>query len=176
MSPEPRYEGDYSARQVEAARRVLVDIGQVLASFGDAMVVIGGWVPDLLLPHAEPGHVGSIDVDLALDATKLGEGRYADLLKLLLDTGRYDQGERDFQLATVVDLRDGEVPVQVEVEFLAPSDVKLKRNRPKLLGRFRVLQVCGVRRSAGAAREHQAGRPGAFWGTQHGEPAGGLAS
>jgi hypothetical protein len=30
-----------------------------------------------------------IDVDLALDANKLAAGRYADLLKLLLDTGRY---------------------------------------------------------------------------------------
>jgi hypothetical protein len=37
MSPEPRHEGDYGTRQVEAARRVLVDVGQVLASFGDAI-------------------------------------------------------------------------------------------------------------------------------------------
>ena len=67
MNPEPRHEGDYSIRQVDAARRVLVDVGQVLASFGDAIVVVGGWVPDLLLPAATPAHIGSIDVDLALD-------------------------------------------------------------------------------------------------------------
>ena len=42
MNPEPRHKGDYTDRQVEAARRVLVDVGQVLASFGDAMVIIGG--------------------------------------------------------------------------------------------------------------------------------------
>ncbi len=30
MSAEPRHEGDYTTRQVEAARRVLVDVGQVL--------------------------------------------------------------------------------------------------------------------------------------------------
>lgn len=140
MTPEARYEGDYSERQVAAARRVLVEVGQVLASFRDAMVVVGGWVPDLLLPNAQAGHVGSIDVDLALDAAKLADGRYADLLKLLLDTGRYKKGERDFQLVTVVDLRDGEVPVRVEVEFLAPSDVTLKKNHPKLVEGFRVLQ------------------------------------
>ena len=139
MSPEPRHEGDYSARQVEAARRVLVDVGQVLASFRDAMVVVGGWVPDLLFPTADPKHVGSIDVDLALDAVKLGDGRYAELLKLLLDTGRYDKGDKDFQLVTTVDLGDGEVPVRVEVEFLASSDVKLKKNHPKLVEGFRVL-------------------------------------
>ncbi len=75
MSPEPLHEGDYTDRQVEAARRVLVDVGQVLASFRDAMGVVGGWVPDLLFPAADPRHVGSIDVDLALDAVKLGDGR-----------------------------------------------------------------------------------------------------
>lgn len=140
MNPEPLHEGDYSDRQVVAARRVLVDVGQVLASFRDAMVVVGGWVPDLLFPAADPKHVGSIDVDLALDAAKLGDGRYAELLKLLLDTGRYDKGDKDFQLVTTVDLGDGGVPVRVEVEFLASSDVKLKKNHPKLVEGFRVLR------------------------------------
>jgi hypothetical protein len=116
------------------------DVGQVLASFGDAIVVVGGWVPDLLMPNAALEHIGSIDVDLALDAAKLGDGRYAELLKLLLDTGRYEKGDKDFQLVTVVDLGDGEAPVRVEVEFLAPADVKLKKNHPKLVEGFRVLQ------------------------------------
>jgi hypothetical protein len=141
MNPEPRNEADYSERQTTAARRVLVDVGQVLASFVDCLVVVGGWTPDLLLPDAEEPHVGSIDVDLALDAAKLNDGRYAELIKLLLDTKRYRAGEKDFQLVVEVDLKDGEKPVQVEVEFLAPKEVKLKKNRPKLLEDFRVLQV-----------------------------------
>jgi hypothetical protein len=146
MNPEPRQRDDYSDRQVEAARRVLVDLGQALAAFMDCLVVIGGWTPDLLLPEADEPHVGSIDVDLALDATKLAEGRYAELLKLLLNTKRYRKGVKDFQLVVDVDLKDGEKPVQVEVEFLAPKEVKLKKNKPKLLADFRVLQAdgCGV--------------------------------
>ena len=141
MIPEPRNESDYSQRQTMAARRVLVDVGQVLASFVDCLVVVGGWTPDLLLPDAEEPHVGSIDVDLALDAAKLKDGRYAELVKLLLDTKRYRPGEKDFQLVVEVDLKDGEKPVQVEVEFLAPKEVKLKKNKPKLLADSRVLQV-----------------------------------
>jgi hypothetical protein len=113
VSPEPRFEGEYTPRQVEAARRVLVDVGQVLASFGDAIVVVGGWVPDLLLPAQASAHIGSIDVDLALDAAKLADGRYAELLKLLLDTGRYEKGDKDFQLVSSVDLADGDAPVRV---------------------------------------------------------------
>ena len=48
MNPEaePRHEGDYTDRQVVAARRALVDVAQVLAAFRDAMVVVGGtWQP-----------------------------------------------------------------------------------------------------------------------------------
>jgi tRNA nucleotidyltransferase/poly(A) polymerase len=70
MSPEPREREDYGDRQIEAAR----------------LVVIGGWVPDLLLSSAGERHIGSIDIDIALDASKLNDGRYADILKLLLET------------------------------------------------------------------------------------------
>jgi hypothetical protein len=146
MNPDPRYEGDYGARQVAAAHRVLVDVGQVLASFHDAIMVVGGWVPDLMLPGATPPHVVSIDVDLALDATKLGDGRYAALLKLLIDTGRYFQGDKLFQLRASADLQDGEAPVTVEVDFLVDSNVTLPRNRPTLIDDFRVLSfpACAV--------------------------------
>src|SRR6266404_9259008 len=111
MNSEPRREGDYSVRQIQAAHRVLVDIGQVLAAFHDSIVVVGGWVPDLLAPDAEPKHIGSIDVDLALDAAKLNDGRYAELLQLLLDCGRYQMGDMAFQMVTDVPLDDGEPPV-----------------------------------------------------------------
>jgi hypothetical protein len=143
MNPEPRYESDYTQRQVDAARRVLIDVGQVLASFRDCMVIIGGWIPDLLIPNAGESHSGSIDVDIALDAAKLNDGRYADLVKLLLETRRYRAGTQKFQFVTEVDLKDGNPPVQVEVEFLAPQAIKLKKHSPKLLAGFRVLQADG---------------------------------
>ena len=107
----------------------------------DCLVVVGGWVPDLLLADADEPHIGSIDVDLALDASKLNDGRYADLLKLLLDTKRYRKGAKDFQLVVTVDLQDDGKPLEVEVEFLAPKEVKLKKRTPKLLPDFRVLKA-----------------------------------
>lgn len=137
LNAEPRFEFEYSGRQVEAARRVLVDIGQVLAAYQDAMVLIGGWVPDLLLPNAH--HVGSMDVDVALDAERLGDGRYAELLKQLLDTRRYEPGAKAFQLITSVDVDDGDRPIQVEVEFLGSSDAPMKKNHPALMDDFRLL-------------------------------------
>jgi hypothetical protein len=145
MNREPRTQKEYDSRQTKAAHRVLVDVAQVLAAFEDCLVLVGGWVPDLLLPDAEEQHVGSIDVDLALDAEKLKAGRYAELLGQLFNTGRYRPGTEAFQLLTDVDLGDGDAPVQVQLDFLAPKEAKLKKNRPKLLSGFRVQKAdaCG---------------------------------
>lgn len=137
----PRTSSDYGTRQIEAARRVLVDLGQVLGGFRDCIVVVGGWVPDLLISDATEPHVGSVDVDLALDAARLIAGRYAELLQILTETGRYRTGEKAFQLVTTVDLQDGRSAVVVEVDFLAPQEVRL-RGSGRVKG-FRVLQADG---------------------------------
>jgi hypothetical protein len=143
LNNEPRHESEYSPRQTEAARRVLIDLGQVLSAFEDCLVVVGGWVPDLLLKDAEEPHVGSIDVDLALDPAKLTDGRYARLVETLLTTRRYKQSEDPFKLFTEVDLGDGRRAVRVDVDFLKPAEVKLKKNKPKLMGGFRPLDAAG---------------------------------
>lgn len=143
MNEEPRFEAEYSDRQTSAAHRVLVDVGQVLASFKECVVVVGGWVPDLLLHNSSEQHVKSIDVDLALDSAKLTDGRYAELLALLLDTRRYERSGKPFQLFTTVDLGDGLKPIRVDVDFLAPVEFRLRSQRPKKIEGFRVLQADG---------------------------------
>jgi hypothetical protein len=141
---EPRHADEYTRRQIDAAKRVLVDVGQVLAAFRDCMVLIGGWVPELLIENPEEPHIGSIDVDLALDIARLRDGRFGEMLKVLLDTRRYAPGEKAFQLVTVVDLSDGLPPVRVDVEFLAPAGVRLRSPKEKRVPGFRVLQAKGV--------------------------------
>ena len=144
MTDEPRTQNDYEARGVEAARRVLVDLGQVLGSwFEGSIVVIGGWVPDLLLPDAVEPHIGSLDVDLALDPDKLREGRYAEIVKSLLSSGRYEKTEEPFKLHAKVDLGDGLPPIVVDVEFLKPTKKRRKRRKPRLMPDFRPLDADG---------------------------------
>ena len=150
MNLEPRQREDYTDRQIVAARRVLVDLGQVLKSFEDCLVVVGGWVPDLLMETAEEAHVGSIDVDLALDAEKLAAGKYADLLKTLLNTRRYHQAVEPFKLYAEVDLEDGEPPIRVDVDFLKSPDRRTKKNQPRFTENFRPLDASGC----GAAFEN----------------------
>ena len=143
MSGDPRHQEEYSPRQTAAARRVLVDLGQVLAGFEDCIVIVGGWVPDLLLPHAEERHVGSIDVDVALDAEKLGDGRYAELFEALIKSRRYYQASEPLKLYASVDLEDGEPPILVDVDFLKSAETKIRKNKPKLTAKFRPLDADG---------------------------------
>jgi hypothetical protein len=144
MTSEPRTQHDYGQRDVEAARRVLVDLGQVLGSwFADSIVVVGGWVPDLLLPNTEEPHVGSIDVDLALDADKLRGGRYAEIVRSLLATGRYEKTDQQYKLRAAVDLNDGGPTVVVEIDFLkAPRRRRSGKGERFILG-FRPLDADG---------------------------------
>jgi len=58
---------DYDAIQVEAARSVMLEVVRLLAEYRDDIVVVGGWVPALLIPQDRKRHIGSTDVDLALN-------------------------------------------------------------------------------------------------------------
>ena len=63
---------------ITASRAVLIEVMNVLVLFRDEIVLVGGWVPDLLYP--DRGHLGSLDVDLAVSRNALGPERVsADL-------------------------------------------------------------------------------------------------
>jgi hypothetical protein len=60
--------------QKTAARTVLIEVWSVLGSFRDELVLIGGWVPDLRYPGR--GHVGSLDIDIAMSPEAAGRNAY----------------------------------------------------------------------------------------------------
>jgi hypothetical protein len=107
---------DYKAEAVEAARSVLLELTRLLGEYQDSVVVVGGWVPELLISQASRPHVGSIDVDLALDHRKLREVGYKTILQLLLGRG-YQPGDQPFIFFREVQM--GERKIVVEVDFLA---------------------------------------------------------
>jgi predicted nucleotidyltransferase len=108
---------DYSAELAEAARSVLLEIMRVLGEYKNDIVVVGGWVPELLLSQADEKHIGSIDVDLALNHRSMSEAGYKTILELLLSHG-YRQGSKQpfiFFRTLVIANRE----IDVEVDFLA---------------------------------------------------------
>ena len=107
---------DYTADAVEAARSVLLELTRLLGEYQEEMVIVGGWVPQLLLNQAPRQHIGSLDVDVALDHRTLREAGYRTIMQLLQARG-YRQGEQPFIFFRTVQL--GERIFEVEVDFLA---------------------------------------------------------
>ena len=142
---EPQYASDYDDRTTVAVKSVLVEIGQILGSYQGKFAVIGGAVPWLLLSEADMPHIGTLDVDLSLDAAALGDGEYARLVELLLRQG-YRQREhlRRFQLVRTVPARDDGADIDVVVDFLMPRGVTVARNAPPLVANFAVQRADGA--------------------------------
>lgn len=107
---------DYTAEAVEAARSVLIELVHLLGEYKDDIVLIGGWIPEVLLPHFSGPHVGSMDVDIALNHRKISEEGYKMIQDLLQSRG-YRQGEQPFIFFRTVKM--GAMDFNVEVDLLS---------------------------------------------------------
>jgi hypothetical protein len=146
VKQEPQSAAEYDDRTTRAVKCVLIEMGQILASFKGKFAVVGGAVPWLLLENDDMAHVGTLDIDIALDAAALREDdEYKTLIESLMGSG-YDQRTelKKFQLVRRIDPRDGGATIDVIVDFLMPRQVKLKKNKPVLIDNFAVQRADGV--------------------------------
>jgi hypothetical protein len=142
---EPQSAADYDDRTTAAVKSVLIEIGQILGSFRGKFAVVGGAVPWLLLDNEEMPHVGTLDVDLGLDAEALGDGEYAHLVEALQGKGYAQrEGLKRFQLVRQIPGTDGGAPIDVIVDFLMPRDAQVVKNRPPLIDNFAVQKADGA--------------------------------
>ena len=140
---EPQYARDYDDRSNAAVKSVLVEIGQILGSFQGKFAVVGGAVPWLLLDNIEMPHVGTIDIDLGLDAEALQDGEYVDLVEALRTKG-YDQSTvKKFQLVRTTKDVNGN-SIQVNIDFLMPREAEIEKNKPPILDDFAVQRADGA--------------------------------
>lgn len=105
---------EYESREVEAAQRVLIDLMQILGEYREGMVLIGGWVPYY---HFGKDHIGSMDIDIALDKDKI-TGEVYNTIREHLQKHRYQEGKQPFIFLKDITIDTGE-PITVEVDFLA---------------------------------------------------------
>ncbi len=142
---EPQSAADYDDRTTDAVKRVLIEVGQILGSFKGKFAVVGGAVPWLLLDNEEMPHVGTLDVDLGLDAEALGDGEYAHLVEALQGKGYAQrEGLRRFQLVRQIAATDDGPPIDVIVDFLMPRDAEIVKNKPPLIDNFAVQKADGA--------------------------------
>ena len=107
---------DYSGEAVEAARSVMIELVHMLGEYREHMVLVGGWVPQLLLPQSDEPHVGSLDVDIALNHRTLTEDGYRTVREALIERD-YREGPQPFIFYRKV--KHGDFELEIEVDFLA---------------------------------------------------------
>lgn len=120
-------------RASQALERVLIDVGQILASYNHAYVLIGGYIPSLLIEDPDYEHIGTTDIDFMLNPTKLVEGYYAQFIQELLDNNYQLDSENQFRLFYDVDLEDGLGTVRIYLDFLKPRTPRIRSKQQETL-------------------------------------------
>lgn len=90
--PIERTAQSYSTGITAASKSVLLEVMTILRAYREALVLVGGWVPYFLLEESRRPddafvHVGSIDIDLAIDPEKISGSQYATIVELLRERG-----------------------------------------------------------------------------------------
>jgi hypothetical protein len=106
---------DYEAGEVEAARSVILELARLLGEYRDDMVVVGGWVPALLIPQNNEPHVGSLDVDLALNHKTLQDPGYSTIRHLLVGRGYRQDTEQPYRFWRTVVVSGRQVEIGVDL-------------------------------------------------------------
>ena len=109
---------DYSAEAVAACKSVLVEVVHLLGEIRDHVVLVGGWVPVLLVTDAAEPHPGTLDIDVALDFRNIPELTYQSILKAFISRGYRQDAKQPFRFFRNVRTPQGR-HVEVEVDLLA---------------------------------------------------------
>lgn len=125
----------YSDKEVNACKSVLLEIVHLMGELKDEMVIIGGWTPSFLFPMQTKGvfdsaifnpnvfytdepHIGSLDIDVALNFSKIPDETYQTILKAFLRRGYTQDKDQPFRFFRKVHV-EGSDPVDVEVDLMA---------------------------------------------------------
>jgi len=108
----------YGEREVNACKAVLLELIHLLGEIKDDIVVIGGWTPVFLLPESDVPHVGSLDIDLALNFSKISDDTYQTILGAFLSRGYVQDTQQPFRFFRTV-MVEGNTSVNVEVDLMA---------------------------------------------------------
>jgi Nucleotidyl transferase AbiEii toxin, Type IV TA system len=110
---------------IKATRQVLLEVFKLLENFHESLILIGGWVPIMIIPGAEDKHVGTIDVDLVINDRFLNETGSETIEDILL-ANDYQHGAEPGRYFKKIDV-DGK-PISVPVDFLTSEQRYIPRN------------------------------------------------
>ncbi len=124
----PRLDVDYDLAITESSKSVLLEVMTILGEYRECLVLIGGWGPYFLLsknPTAPPAagfgaqsapfrHIGSIDIDIAVNPEKITGEEYKTIVRLLEERGYKPDPEIKYRLNRAVP----GLPAPIGIDFL----------------------------------------------------------
>ncbi|MGD8373806.1 MAG: hypothetical protein PVI21_03025 [Candidatus Woesebacteria bacterium] len=103
----------------------VLEIMKALQSYKEGLSIVGGWAPYFLLRQYQHDdndfeHVGSIDIDIAVNPEVINETQYAQLEELLRGRGYEPHPKIEYSYYKNVKTSDGR-EVEIRIDFLAPE-------------------------------------------------------
>ncbi len=146
-----RTSAHYEPANVQAAHSTLLEVAASLQTYKEAMVLIGGWVPYLLLKSHQRAdnpfrHVGSLDSDWVLDPRLIDDREYESIVKTLAKRGFAPSEDNIFRLEKMLQTSTGGELV-VAVDFLteaAPKGEGSRRRHRRLQADLRARTTKGA--------------------------------
>lgn len=131
-----KLKSQYSSAKTNACFSIIVELMTYLKKYSHNIVLVGGWVPYFLygeIKEEEEEHVGSLDVDLALNFLLIPEQDYQTITDILEERGYKNRKDRRGNIIhasyerTFIDRNNNEHTIQVD--FLASEYGGSSRNK-----------------------------------------------
>lgn len=132
----PRYVSDYSPEITKVSFSYLLELTATLREYYDSLVLIGGWAPFLILenykkPNIEFTHIGSIDIDLAIDPQLFSQGldKYRTIIEHIERIGYVPKKDKLGNIVPASYAKQIKENVNIQVDFLTAEDIPLGKTR-----------------------------------------------
>ena len=107
----------------------LLELMIALGSYREGLVLVGGWVPYLLLKQYQPAgvtfrHVGSKDIDIAVNPKLIDKQGYSSILEILKERDyepKLDIKGKPIQHSFVKNVTTSKGKEQIQIDFLGPE-------------------------------------------------------
>ena len=115
----------HKEKVITATHQVLLEVFKILENFHKSLILVGGWVPLVVIPEAEDKHVGTLDVDLLINDKSLKETGTETIEDILITNG-YRHGAEPGRFFKEIDI-DGK-PIAIPVDFIVSEQRYIPRN------------------------------------------------
>lgn len=123
--PDSRTQLSFSDDIAQTSLSHVIEVMKALQSYKEGLVIVGGWAPYFLLRQYQPDgndfvHVGSIDIDIAVNPEVIDATKYARLEELLQGRGFVPSERSVYSWQKRVPTSGGR-EVDIVIDFLAPE-------------------------------------------------------